>query len=72
MQCKHSASLATKKFKKCHSAGKVMALVFWKAGVTDVEFMHQGTVNLGCRQFHNNKKEELAVCEWLQIKEPHF
>lgn len=56
MQCEHSASLAAKKFKKCCSAGKFMALVFWEAGVTDVEFMHQGTVNLGCRQFHDNKK----------------
>jgi hypothetical protein len=55
------------KISKCPSAGKVMALVFWEAGVTDVAFMSQGTINVGCCQFHSNDNEEITVFEWLQI-----
>jgi hypothetical protein len=44
MQWKHLTSLRAKKFKVCHSVGKVMASVFWDAkGVIHIEFMPQGT-----------------------------
>ena len=46
-QCKHPGSPPPKKFKRAHSAGKVMALIFWDSqGVIIIDYLEHGhTIN---------------------------
>ena len=49
-QWKHPGSPPPKKFKRAHSAGKVMASIFWYSqGVIMIDYLEQGrTINSAC------------------------